>query len=276
MKVKGRQLGAYSLCYQEGELLKRNIQSLYPYVDKFVVVIGQVEISKFNPILADEISARLIRSIDDPLNKIIVIDFNVYESKDEMTKLAMNHLYTDIVMQLDSDEFWPLEVILNAVLAIESGADRVFIDHLIYLKSIRNILSHKTKGDFYFSPARVWRKIEGATLGHFSGSWQQNDKTVVSRDVFLKYPIFIHHLGWVNNNQIKRKLNFYGRGRGYIMPPFIALKFWVLPKLLKISLNMGPNKVQIVSNRNIVPSLEILDVLKKFSKNRLSNKPEND
>ena len=275
MEIKRQQVGAYSLCYQEGKLLKQNIRLLYPYVDKFVVVIGQVEISQCNPLLTDQVSARSIRTLEDPLKKIIVIDFNVYQSKEDMTKLAMSFLVADIVIQLDSDEFWPIDVLLKAVSEIESGADRVFIDHLIYFRSVRNILSHETIGDFYFSPARAWRRLEDATLGHYSGSWQHDDRTIISRDVFLTNPLFIHHLGWVSKNQIKRKLNFYGRGRGYKMPPFKLFKFWVLPRMLKTLITMGPNNVRIASNRNTRPSLEILDVIKNFSSHKPFSKSEN-
>jgi len=268
-------VGAYSICYLEGELLAQNIELMYSYVDKFVVVIGQVEISTSNPLVIDVCSRKFLSKIDDPLNKLFIVDFEAYPTKDDMQNVAISLLDTDILLQLDADEFWPEQVIEKSLLEIELGAERVFIPHLIYVKSVRNVFSSSSKKDFYFSPPRVWKNIVDANLGHFSGTWYKNGGFLTSKDAYLTYPYFINHLGWVNKNQIKRKLNFYGRGRGYKMPPFTFFRLASLMKIARVSIDMGPNKVKIVSNRNIRPPLEILDIFRKFSADKPCVRCEN-
>jgi hypothetical protein len=260
-------VGAYSLCYQEGKLLSDNIKLMYDLIDQFVIVIGQVEISKSHMAKVDTTSRSSLELIEDPAKKIVIIERKNFESKDEMTCLALEMIETEIVIQLDCDEFWSVETFKYALEKIEQGFTRILIPHIIYFRGAGNILSKKDVGNLYFSPARMWRVIDNARLGHFTGKWtiggvETNDLDfIVGRD----YPI--HHFGWVQSEQILRKIKFYRAARKYKMPSArLLLLLWPLLRFLRLSFSMGPNKVQIVKNELDYPPEEIKNLIKSFRK----------
>lgn len=263
-------IGAYSLCYQEGSLLAANIELMYNLVDQFVVVIGQVEVSPSNPKQVDMTSESILESLDDPLKKITIITGDVFSSKDDMTLLALEFLTTDVIIQLDADEFWPRDTLIASLKKIEEGFSRVFIPHVIYFRDVKHIL--RTKNNLsYFSPPRVWRSRDGSVLGHFTGQWTKDGVGLDEVDCNLTLSFPIHHLGWVNSRQTLRKIQFYRSARGYKMPHAkVLLIAWPILRLLRIHFTMGPNKVRIV--RNVLPSppVAIVKVASLFRKNRLN------
>lgn len=260
-------VAAYSLCYQEGKLLANNIKLMYELVDKFVIVIGQVEISKSHRAKTDISSRHYLNLIEDPKQKITIVEREIFDSKDEMTSLALEAIDTEIVMQLDCDEFWSAETFLLAVEKIEQGFTRVLVPHLIYFRGQENILSKRDFGPFYFCPARIWRVIDKASLGHFTGKWTIDGVETNDLDYKLGNNFPIHHFGWVQSQQIRRKIHFYRAARNYKMPPStLLLLFWPLIRLFKWSFNMGPNTVQIVKNDFGKPPDEIDRQIKAFRK----------
>ena len=261
-------VGAYSLCYQEGKLLAANIKLMYNLVDQFVVVIGQVEISDSHRVAVDTKSKSILELIEDPLMKITIVDKGNFVSKDEMTCLALEIINTEVIIQLDCDEFWSPETFLFALEKIREGFTRIQIPHIIYFRSVKTIFNKKDQGIFYFSPARMWKVIAEASLGHFTGKWTRDGIELIDLNYTLDNTYAIHHLGWVQFEQIRRKIRFYRQARKYQMPSHGVLFFaWPLIKLLGLSFTMGPNRVQIVNNNLARPSDEINGIIKSFRKN---------
>ena len=262
-------IGAYSLCYQEGELLAANISLMYERVDKFVIVIGQVEVSESHKSRADTSSRTHLLKINDPLRKITIIEENFFETKDEMAHLAQKALNVEILLQLDSDEFWSIETFDHAITELRKGSNRILIPHTIYFRGPKQILSSRDFGDHYFAPPRMWVLESGAKVGHFSGSQTIDEIHVNNLDSLLPKSMAIHHLGWVQRNQILRKVNFYRRARNYKMPSaWLLILFWRIKQQQKKFFILGPNVVKIKSNPTEGIPKAILEIATRFAQNR--------
>lgn len=261
-------VGAYSLCYQEGEILAANISLMYEFVDKFVIVIGQVEVSASHTAKMDTTSRSYLLKIRDPLNKIDIFEKPVWDSKDEMALIAQKALHTEILIQLDADEFWSKETLEAGVREIEKGANRVLIPHIIYFRGAKYQLTSKDLGDYYFSPPRMWLKTIGAELGHFSGSQSIKKIHINNVDSTLPTSFAIHHLGWVQRKQIRRKISFYTLARNYKMPSsWKFIFFWKILQLNETWFELGPNKVRIEISQTSIPQ-GIKSIAERYSKNK--------
>jgi len=243
---KALTLGAYCLCYQEGDWLAENIRRLYANIDRFSIVIGPSDRAYGYEQRPDDWSERILRSIPDRDGKISVIVRDAWDHKNEMTAAATAQLDTDIIMQLDADEFWPAATFDAAMNALSSGADRVSAPHLIFWGGPSHVLHHVERGPHYFAPARFFRRVCGAELGHFDGRYHHVDGSIEPvRDVDLSSETPVWHFGWVGEQRVARKLRFYREARKLNMPSETACQSWTDMGRPNLRLDMGHNTVEV-------------------------------
>jgi hypothetical protein len=215
-------VGAYSLCYREASLLAANIRWMYELVDQFNVVIGPSDQGPGFTQPEDLDSLEILKAVPDPANKIRVVASGSWKNKEDMTRVATGDLSTDVLLQLDADEFWPRYTFELAMRHLECGFDRVEPPHYSFFGDLDHVgASVEADGRedlFYFAPARLLRVYKGATARHFGPAYVCNGVVIGDRAVRLSESAPLWHFAWIGRERICRKIRFYKEARGLNMP----------------------------------------------------------
>jgi len=198
-------LAAFILAYNESLFIRAQLDHLYQYVSKIVVIEGadqymeQVTGSK----RSTDGTIELIQAYPDPENKIKLV-FSDGDKNDRSHQGNRELKDAEYILQVDCDEFytWPhLYIALDQL--IERDADVACLRQHYVWKWTDAIFQHAGR------PPRLWRNriSEGKLIHHIPwGCYYPELKA--AHMVIPKGDAGLHYLA-ISYDQIKRKLDYY-------------------------------------------------------------------
>ena len=228
-------IAAYSLCYMEGALLAANIRRMYDLIDEFRVVIGPANVGAHYHAFPDHESAEIIRRIPDPQHKIrLVVSETAWLSKEIMTQVATHDLKADILLQLDADEFWPLDTFKRAVAhLIENDLDRLGVWHAMFFGDCDHLTARPcdvpgtgalSSAALWFYPIRLMKVHPGCTVRHVRPAFVSTDGRVWGdriNTLLITPPVW--HFAWIGQTRVLRKREYYAKARHM---PMFSVEQW--------------------------------------------------
>lgn len=237
-------IGAYILSYRESDWLKANLDWIYNRFDQISIAIGP---SSQNPIQEPDITTvNMLMGYPDKERKIKYCFSKKWKNKDEMAHAAFNLLKCDYLFQVDNDEFWPEETFKEALSLLDEGYSHIAVQHYIFYKDDRYILTSDRFGDKYFIPVRAFDVRKATDITHIPPS------LIPKTGSEAECKGHIWHFGWTGKQRRKDKLRYYGDNNIELFENWEpSKKDWAMPH------ELGPLRVKDYYLNDIPEELKI-------------------